>query len=229
MRTVAIFSGGLDSTVMVEQLRQAGDELLLLSIDYGQRHRKELEFARATAERMQLEWQLADLRALTPLLAGSSLTSADVAVPHGHYAEASMKATVVPNRNMIMLAVAAGWALSRKCDRVAYGAHAGDHAIYPDCRPAFVEAMRGALGLADWERLELYCPFLSLTKADIVRAGARLAVDFAHTWSCYEGGAIHCGRCGTCVERREAFTLAGVADPTAYSSGSGPLPPAPVA
>jgi 7-cyano-7-deazaguanine synthase len=227
MKTVAIFSGGLDSTVLVQQLRQAGDEVLALSIDYGQRHRKELEFARATASRLQLEWQLADLRAIAGLLAGSSLTSADVAVPHGHYAEASMKATVVPNRNMIMLAVAAGWALSRKCDRVAYGAHAGDHTIYPDCRPAFVAAMRQALGLADWERLELYCPFLNMSKADIVREGVKLSVDFAQTWSCYEGGSLHCGQCGTCVERREAFQLAGAADPTIYAANSGPLPPAP--
>lgn len=227
MRTVAIFSGGLDSTILVEQLKQAGDEVLALSIDYGQRHRKELEFARATAERLQIEWRLADLRAITPLLAGSSLTSADVPVPHGHYAEDSMKATVVPNRNMIMLAIAAGWALSRKCERVAYGAHAGDHTIYPDCRPAFVEAMRTAFGLADWERLELYCPFLNASKADIVREGQRLGVDFASTWSCYEGGAIHCGECGTCVERREAFSLAGVADPTPYAIGDTPLPAAP--
>ena len=122
-----------------------------------------------------------------------------------------MKATVVPNRNMIMLAIAAGWALSRKCDRVAYGAHAGDHTIYPDCRPAFVEAMRHAFGLADWEQLELYCPFLNLSKADIVRTGAQLSVDFTKTWSCYEGGQLHCGKCGTCFERREAFALAGVA------------------
>lgn len=226
MRTVAIFSGGLDSTILVEQLRQAGDEVLALSIDYGQRHRKELEFARATAQRLKIEWQLADLRAITPLLAGSSLTSADVPVPHGHYAEDSMKATVVPNRNMIMLALAAGWALSRKCERVAYGAHAGDHTIYPDCRPAFVESMRTAFGLADWEQLELYCPFLNWSKADIVREGQRLAVDFARTWSCYEGGTIHCGECGTCVERREAFTLAGLTDPTPYAV-SNQLPPAP--
>lgn len=225
MKTVAIFSGGLDSTVLIDQLRQAGDEVLALSIDYGQRHRKELEFARRTAERLGIEWRLADLRAITPLLAGSSLTSADVPVPHGHYAEASMKATVVPNRNMIMLAVAAGWALSRQCQRVAYGAHAGDHTIYPDCRPAFVEAMRHSFALADWQPVELHCPFMNLSKADIVRVGARLSVDFAATWSCYEGGDIHCGQCGTCVERREAFAVAGVIDPTTYSS-VGPLPAA---
>jgi 7-cyano-7-deazaguanine synthase len=223
MKTVAIFSGGLDSTVLLAHLVQAGDEVLALSIDYGQRHRKELQFAEKTASRLGLEWQLADLRTITPLLAGSSLTSAEIAVPHGHYAEESMKATVVPNRNMIMLSIAAGWALSRKCGRVAYGAHAGDHAIYPDCRPAFVQAMRQSLALADWEQLDLYCPFLKLAKADIVRTGAALGVDFTATWSCYEGGEIHCGECGTCVERREAFILAGVTDPTRYVA-TPPLP-----
>jgi 7-cyano-7-deazaguanine synthase len=223
MKTVAIFSGGLDSTVLLAQLLHGGDEVLALSIDYGQRHRKELQFAEGTARRLGVEWRLADLRAITPLLAGSSLTSPEVAVPHGHYAEASMKATVVPNRNMIMLAIAAGWALSRKCDRVAYGAHAGDHTIYPDCRPEFVEAMRHSLSLCDWQSLELYCPFLTFSKGDIVRAGAELGVDFTATWSCYEGGEVHCGQCGTCVERREAFVVAGVPDPTPYAA-TPPLP-----
>jgi 7-cyano-7-deazaguanine synthase len=223
MKTVAIFSGGLDSTVLLAQLQRAGDELLALSIDYGQRHRKELQFAEATAKRLGIEWRLADLRAITPLLAGSSLTSAEVAVPHGHYAEDSMKATVVPNRNMIMLSIAAGWALSRKCDRVAYGAHAGDHTIYPDCRPEFVAAMGHSFSLCDWQLLALYCPFLRKSKADIVRTGAELGVDFTATWSCYEGGEIHCGQCGTCVERREAFALAGVSDPTTYAE-TGDLP-----
>lgn len=225
MYTVAIFSGGLDSTVLLAQLQREGDRLLALSIDYGQRHRKELQFAQATAERLGIEWQLADLRAITPLLAGSSLTSAEIAVPHGHYAEDSMKATVVPNRNMIMLAIAAGWTLSRGCQRVAYGAHAGDHTIYPDCRPEFVAAMQHSFALCDWQSLALYCPFLQVSKADIVRTGAALGVDFTQTWSCYEGGELHCGQCGTCVERREAFVLAGVPDPTQYLA----TPPLPVA
>jgi 7-cyano-7-deazaguanine synthase len=100
---------------------------------------------------------------------------------------------------------------------VAYGAHTGDHTIYPDCRPEFVESLSRALGLADWHRVELFCPFLMHSKADIVARGAALGVDFAATWSCYEGGEVHCGRCGTCVERREAFKLAGVDDPTRYA------------
>lgn len=217
MKTVAIFSGGLDSTVMLHQLIGGGDEVLALSVDYGQRHRRELEHARSIATDLGLRWQLADLSAIRPLLAGSSQTSDDVPVPHGHYAAENMKQTVVPNRNMIMLAVAAGWAISEKADRVAYGAHAGDHTIYPDCRPEFADALGKAIALADWHHVALHCPFIKLSKTDIVRLGAELGVDFARTWSCYEGGKLHCGRCGTCVERREAFAKAGVTDPTQYA------------
>lgn len=217
MKTVAIFSGGLDSTVLLRQLKAEGNEVLALSIDYGQRHRRELEHARRIAAAEEVEWQLADLSAIRPLLAGSSQTSDDVPVPHGHYEAESMKQTVVPNRNMIMLAVAAGWAISRRADRIAYGAHAGDHTIYPDCRPEFAAALGKAIALADWHAVALYCPFIEMTKVDIVRLGVTLAVDFAATWSCYEGGDLHCGRCGTCVERREAFARAGVIDPTVYA------------
>lgn len=218
MKTVAIFSGGLDSTVLAHDLLAAGDELLLLSIDYGQRHRKELAFAQQFAEKMSLPWKLADLRSIAGILGANSQTSSDVAVPHGHYAEETMKLTVVPNRNMIMLAVAAGWAIGEKADRLAYGAHAGDHTIYPDCRAEFVKAMAVALGLCDWHKLELYTPFVAKSKAEIVKRGAALNVDFAATWSCYEGGTIHCGECGTCYERREAFERAGVVDPTHYAA-----------
>jgi 7-cyano-7-deazaguanine synthase len=216
MKTVAIFSGGLDSTVLLHELLHAGDEVLALSIDYGQRHRVELEHARQIALTLGVEWRVADLSRIAPLLSGSSQTSSDVAVPHGHYTDESMKQTVVPNRNMIMLALAGGWAISRKADRVAYGAHSGDHAIYPDCRPEFTQALGQALALADWHRIELYCPFLRWHKGQIVARGAELGVDFSLTWSCYEGGQFHCGRCGTCVERREAFAKAGVFDPTTY-------------
>ncbi len=217
MKTVAIFSGGLDSTVLAHELLAAGDEVLLLSIDYGQRHRKELVFAQNFAKKQGLVWKLADLKSIAGLLGGNSQTSSAVAVPHGHYAEENMKLTVVPNRNMIMLAVAGGWAVSEKADRLAYGAHAGDHTIYPDCRPEFVRAMAAALELCDWHKLAMFTPFVSRSKADIVRRGAELGVDFAATWSCYEGGEIHCGQCGTCYERREAFERAGVADPTHYA------------
>lgn len=218
MKTVLIYSGGLDSTVLLYDLLAGGDSVLALSVDYGQRHRVELEHARWIAQSLGVEWQVADLTGITHLLTGSSLTSAEIAVPHGHYAEDTMKQTVVPNRNMIMLSVAAGWAIARRADRVAYAAHAGDHTIYPDCRPEFAAAVDGAFRLADWREIHLYCPFITLTKAEIVAQGAKLKVDFGATWSCYEGGPIHCGRCGTCFERREAFLRAGVPDPTPYAA-----------
>jgi len=216
-RVVLIHSGGLDSTVLLYHLLAEGHSVSALSVHYGQRHAKELARAAAIAQRMGVRHEMADLRAVAGLLAGSSLTSPDIPVPEGHYAEENMKATVVPNRNMILLALAAGWAISQKADAVAYAAHSGDHAIYPDCRTEFADAMRHAIGLADWHKVDLLRPFVTLTKADIVRRGAQLFVPFADTWSCYKGGDLHCGRCGTCIERREAFHLAGVLDPTPYA------------
>ena len=128
-----------------------------------------------------------------------------------------MKSTVVPNRNMILLSLATAWAVSKKADSVSYAAHSGDHAIYPDCRNEFAEALDKAIRLADWQEVYLNRPFVDLTKADIVKLGSELNVPFEQTWSCYEGQEVHCGRCGTCIERREAFYLAGVEDPTEYS------------
>lgn len=219
-KTVIIHSGGMDSTVLLYQLLNAGDDVLALSIDYGQRHKKELECARSLCKDLGVEHRIADLTSLTPLLAGSSLTSPQIEVPEGHYAEDNMKATVVPNRNMILLSVATGWAISAGADSVSYAAHSGDHAIYPDCREEFAEGMNHVMGLADWQKVALDRPFVSLTKADIVKLGAELGVPFERTWSCYKGGELHCGRCGTCVERREAFYLAGIEDPTIYADSA---------
>ena len=216
MNTVLIYSGGLDSTCLLYQLRAEGHTIAALGVDYGQRHRRELDSARDICKAVGVPIRIADASSLRPLLAGSALTD-DIAVPRGHYAAESMKQTIVPNRNMILLALAIGWAVSLKYDAVAYAAHAGDHTIYPDCRPAFVDAMRKAAALCDWHRVEIMTPFLGKTKADIVRLGAALGVPFAKTWSCYNGEAVHCGSCGTCTERREAFALAGVADPTEYA------------
>ncbi|MFP4069430.1 MAG: 7-cyano-7-deazaguanine synthase QueC [Verrucomicrobiota bacterium] len=217
MKTVLIYSGGLDSTVLLYHLRDAGHELHALSVDYGQRHRRELESAAAICRQAGVPWRCADLSAISPLLAGSSLTSPDIEVAEGHYTEESMKTTVVPNRNMILLALATGHALSIGAAQVAYAAHSGDHAIYPDCRNAFADAMAEAIRLADWNEVELLRPFVDWTKADIVRRGDELDAPLALTWSCYKGGALHCGRCGTCIERREAFDLADVPDPTEYA------------
>lgn len=202
--------------MLLAHLRAEGREVHCLSVDYGQRHRRELEAARAICAHYGVDHRLADLRALAPLFGSNALTGG-VKVPEGHYEEESMKATVVPNRNMLLISVATAWAVSLRAESVAYGAHGGDHAIYPDCRPEFAEALDRAVRLADWHEVRLERPFVKMDKAAIVRRGAELGAPFSLTWSCYVGGERHCGKCGTCVERKEAFRLAGVADPTDYA------------
>jgi 7-cyano-7-deazaguanine synthase len=216
-QAVILLSGGLDSTVLLYHLLAEGMQVLALSVDYGQRHRRELEAARAIASRAGVEHRVADLSAITGLLGGSALTSAEIEVPLGHYEDETMKATVVPNRNMLLLALATAWAISTGSDAVAYAAHSGDHAIYPDCRPEFAEAMAQAISLCDWHSVTLLRPFVGMTKAEIVRRGVELGAPLEMTWSCYQGKTVHCGACGTCVERREAFVLAGAPDPTEYA------------
>jgi 7-cyano-7-deazaguanine synthase len=216
-RTVIIHSGGMDSTVLLAHLLAEGREVHALSVDYGQRHRRELVAAAEICAHYQVPHRIADLRGVTSLFGANALTDSQVAVPEGHYEEASMKATVVPNRNMLLIATAAAWAMSLKVSSVAYGAHGGDHAIYPDCRPAFADALDKAIRLADWHEVSLERPFVGMDKTAIVRLGVELGVPFALTWSCYVGGEQHCGKCGTCVERKEAFLRAGVTDPTAYA------------
>lgn len=218
MKVILSYSGGLDSTVLLYHLRDGGHEVRCLSAHYGQRHEKELSSARRVCERAGVEYRVADLRHLGFLFAGSSQTSPDVPVPEGHYAEETMKATVVPNRNMVLLSLATAWAVATRSDAIAYAAHAGDHAIYPDCREEFTTALGRAVELCDWHPVRLLRPFVDRKwdKTAIVKRGAELEVPFVETWSCYKGGEKHCGCCGTCVERVEAFRLAGVPDPTVY-------------
>jgi len=217
MKTIIIYSGGMDSTVLLYHLLDRGDEVSALSINYGQRHKRELAAGQAITAKLGVEHRIADLSALKPILAGSSQTSDEIHVPHGHYAAENMKLTVVPNRNMLMLAVAGAWAISRKADAIAYAAHAGDHAIYPDCREEFVKPLAEALAHADWHTVTIMRPFIGMTKADICQLGSKLGVPFGLTYSCYEGKEAHCGRCGTCTERKEAFAMANVPDPTRYA------------
>jgi 7-cyano-7-deazaguanine synthase len=206
----------MDSTVLLAHLVAEGREVHALSVDYGQRHRRELVAAAEICAHYKVPHRVADLRGVTSLFGANALTDSHIAVPEGHYEEASMKATVVPNRNMLLIATAAAWAMSLKAASVAYGAHGGDHAIYPDCRPAFADALDKAIRLADWHEVSLERPFVGMDKTAIVKRGAELGVPFALTWSCYVGGDKHCGKCGTCVERKEAFLRAGVQDPTPY-------------
>ncbi|MFU8866172.1 MAG: 7-cyano-7-deazaguanine synthase QueC [Rhodobacterales bacterium] len=218
MKTNVICSGGLDSVSLAHVIADQGALSRLVSFDYGQRHRKELGYAAACALRLGVPHHLIDMRSIGASLTGSALTE-DIDVPDGHYAEETMRITVVPNRNAIMLSIAYGIAAANGDDAVATAVHGGDHFIYPDCRPSFTEAFdrmqRAALD--GYAEVALYTPFVHRTKADIVTEGAKVHTPFAETWSCYKGGALHCGRCGTCVERREAFDLAGVPDPTAYA------------
>lgn len=215
--TLVILSGGMDSTVLAYHIKSTPSHELkgCVSVNYGQRHAKELECAAKTCSRLQVPHYLVDMRAVQLGLGASALTGGG-AVPEGHYAEASMKATVVPNRNMILIALAAGVAITHKCAALAYGAHAGDHAIYPDCRPEFADAVNRALALCDYNPPELIRPFIRDTKAEIVRLGFDLGVHFEETWTCYNGEERPCGRCGTCVERLEAFDIAGEVDPFNY-------------
>lgn len=223
-RVVTTLSGGLDSVTLAHLLSAEGIDLIAVSFDYGQRHAKEIEHAARCADLLGADHHVVDLRSVGALLAGSALTDRDIDVPEGHYTDASMAATVVPNRNAIMLSVAVGVAVARDADAVATAVHAGDHAIYPDCRPAFIDAIEHEALVANegfiHEGFRVLAPFLHLTKAEIVRRGDALGVPFGETWSCYVGDDVHCGRCGTCVERREAFELAGVVDPTTYSGAS---------
>lgn len=217
MKVLVVCSGGLDSVSLAQKVAAEHSLAGLLSFDYGQRHRKELDFAALCAERLSTPHQIIDIRAIGRSLSGSALTD-DLDVPDGHYAEDTMKVTVVPNRNAIMLAVAFGVAAAQEADAVATAVHGGDHFIYPDCRPGFIDAFQVMQNQAldDYARIRLYAPYVNISKAEIVADGARHNTPFAQTWSCYKGGERHCGRCGTCVERREAFDLAGIADPTDY-------------
>ena len=218
-KAVAIVSGGLDSVTLAYLLASEGFSLHLLSFDYGQRHHKELKYAKSCAERLDAEFDVVDISGGGRLLKGSALID-DVPVPHGHYAAPNMAITVVPNRNAIMLSIAYGVAVAEGAGIVATGVHAGDHFVYSDCRPEFIDAFdkmqrKAVEGFGD-ESLRLYAPFGEWSKAAIVTTGARLGVPYADTWSCYEGGEVHCGRCGTDVERKQAFREAAVSDPTEY-------------
>ena len=213
---IAIVSGGLDSTVLAYYLAKDNQLNAIVSVNYAQRHAfSEMQCSAVTAQKLGVPRIALNLTSLGLVLNNSALTG-NIAVPEGHYTDESMRLTVVPNRNMVLLAVATSIAVNRGCAFVAYGAHAGDHAIYPDCRPEFADAMATAMQLCDTAPPALMRPFLNMTKAQIVQLGHRLGVPFGDTYSCYNGEVAACGKCGTCVERLEAFAQNGLVDPIAY-------------
>ena len=217
-KAILIYSGGMDSTTLLYSLISEGYLVKALGVDYGQRHRKELDSARNICESQRIEFQIADLSSLKALFGQSALTNTSVDVPEGAYDVESMKVTVVPNRNMLMLAAAISWAIGSEFGTVAYAAHAGDRAVYPDCRHEFIEALGQAARLCDYEPIEILSPFILKNKAEIVSIGSKLRVPFHLTWSCYRGEALHCGTCGTCQQRAQAFLASGLPDPTCYAA-----------
>ena len=187
-----------------------------VSFSYGSNHNaKEIPYAEYHCKLLGIPHIVIDL-AFVPKYFRSSLLEGGDAIPEGHYADDNMKSTVVPFRNGIMLSIAAGIAESHNLKYVMMANHGGDHAIYPDCRHTFVEAMSKATQEGTYPGIQILAPYTDITKADIAMKGKALGIDYTKTWSCYKGGEHHCGKCGTCVERREALAAAGVADETIY-------------
>ena len=218
MKVAVLLSGGLDSTTALYWAHNHHEVVCALSFDYGSNHAaKELACARWQAEKLGIAYHEIDLRSISAHLQSALLSGAD-AIPTADYAEENLKQTVVPFRNGIFLAIAAGIAESNGAEAIVIAAHGGDHALYPDCREDFMAAMADAIRLGTYAELQILRPFISNSKAEITAIGAALGVDFAHTYSCYCGGEQHCGQCATCRERKESFAAAGIADPTVYSA-----------
>lgn len=218
MKTAVLLSGGLDSTTALHWAHRHHEVVCALSFNYGSNHaEQELACARWQAETLGIPYRPIDISVLAQHLSSALLSGAE-AIPTGEYDEENMKQTVVPFRNGIFLAIAAGIAESCGAEGLVIAAHSGDHALYPDCREDFMEAMGQAIQRGTYANLQILRPFIHSSKAEIAAAGAELGVDFAHTYSCYCGGAQHCGRCATCQERKAAFAAAGIPDPTEYQA-----------
>ncbi len=206
--SIIVLSGGMDSVTLLHACKER--IALAVTFDYGSNHNsREAECARWQCEEIGIEWLCIPLEFMGRYFESSLLSGAD-AIPEGHYADENMKSTVVPFRNGIMLSVACGLAESRGLKHVMIANHGGDHAIYPDCRSGFIKAMSEAMTNGTYEGVDIIAPFTDMTKNDIACLGAKLGVDYTHTYSCYKGGEKHCGKCGTCVERREALMAAGL-------------------
>ncbi|MES2694290.1 MAG: 7-cyano-7-deazaguanine synthase QueC [Verrucomicrobiota bacterium] len=218
MKVVVLCSGGMDSVTALYWARAKHEVVAAVSFDYGAKHNhREIPFAVEHARAIGTRHETIALDFVNRLFASDLLKSGGD-IPEGHYEAENMKQTVVPFRNAIMLSIACGFAESVQAEGLVIAAHGGDHAIYPDCREDFMRAMGDAMRLGTYAGVKLLRPFIAMTKGEIAAAAPRLGADLGRTWSCYKGGAIHCGKCGTCVERREAFAQAGIPDPTEYAT-----------
>lgn len=212
--SVIILSGGMDSVTLLHEYKE--QIALAVTFDYGSNHaKKEIAFAKEHCTELGIEHIIIPLAFIHQYFKSSLLEGAE-AIPEGNYDDENMKSTVVPFRNGIMLSIACGLAESKGLHRVMIANHGGDHAIYPDCRQAFIESMSAAMQNGTYEGVSVFAPYTNITKSDIARHGAEIGVDYRKTWSCYRGQEKHCGKCGTCTERKEAFKEAGVEDPTEY-------------
>lgn len=214
--SVIVVSGGMDSITLLYDKK---DEIALaVTFDYGSNHNaKEIAWAKVHCERLNIKHIVIKLDFMHRYFTSSLLEGGD-AIPDGHYADENMKSTVVPFRNGIMLSIAAGIAESNGLKKILIANHGGDHTIYPDCRPEFIKAMNEAIINGTYEDVSIDAPYTNITKADIAAIGKRLGIDYSETWSCYKGGEKHCGKCGTCIERKEALALAGIDDRTEYEN-----------
>jgi 7-cyano-7-deazaguanine synthase len=211
-KAIILTSGGMDSATLLYYVIDKGYDAYAVSFDYGQRHKIELTKAKKICKKLNVPHIILDMSVLNKV-APSALTRKNIKVPEGHYADDNMKITVVPNRNMCMLSIAASYAMSIGAKKLFFGSHNGDAAIYFDCRPKFVAALNKAIGLADWRKVKLETPFINMSKAGICKLGLKLNVPYKLTHSCYKGGKVPCGRCATCVERTEAFVANHAIDP----------------
>lgn len=211
---IIVLSGGMDSVTMLHEF--ASEIKVAVSFDYGSKHNaKEIPFAALHCQQLGIQHIVIPLDFMTRYFKSSLLMGGED-IPEGNYDDENMKSTVVPFRNGIMLSVAAGLAESHGLKRLFIANHFGDHAIYPDCRAGFIKAMSEAVSEGTYEHIRIEAPYTGISKTDIAKRGAKLGINYAETWSCYKGGEKHCGKCGTCMERKEAFRKAGLTDPTIY-------------
>ena len=208
---LVVYSGGLDSYTLLNKAMKKFDRIEAITFNYGQKHNKEIEYAKSNCVELNIKHEVVNLD-LENILAGSALVG-DIDIPEGNYDKEKMKQTIVPNRNMIMISVAASLVIKNDIEYLWYAAHSGDHEIYPDCRPEFIDKMAAVLEICDYHKIKFEAPFQDLSKNEIVATGLSMGLDYSKTWTCYEGKEKPCGKCSACLERALSFEANNTEDP----------------